>query len=95
MRNRSAMAYAMAYAIHTLEMGALRGWGVAFLAYVAASTGETETILSPAVLVTTLGLIGTVASITGSSRRLPWKRLFGCSVLFRTDRQRRKCRGTI
>ena len=39
LRNRSAMAYAIAYCVHTLEMSALRGWGVAFLAYVAASTG--------------------------------------------------------
>ena len=36
LRNRSAMAYAIAYGIHTLEMSALRGWGVAFLAFVAA-----------------------------------------------------------
>ena len=31
LRNRSAMAYAIVYGIHTLEMNALRGWGVAFL----------------------------------------------------------------
>ena len=36
-RNSSAMAYAIAYCIHTLEMSALRGWGVAFLGYVATS----------------------------------------------------------
>ena len=36
LRNRSAMAYALAYCVHTLEMNALRGWGVAFLAWVAA-----------------------------------------------------------
>jgi predicted MFS family arabinose efflux permease len=66
LRNKSAMAYAMAYAIHTLEMSALRGWGVAFLAYVAASTGTTATLLSPALLLTTLGLIGTAASIMGN-----------------------------
>ena len=30
LRNRSAMAYAIVYAVHTLEMNALRGWGVAF-----------------------------------------------------------------
>ena len=35
LRNRSAMAYAIAYCIHTLEMSALRGWGVAFLGFVA------------------------------------------------------------
>ena len=29
------MAYALAYCVHTLEMNALRGWGVAFLAFVA------------------------------------------------------------
>ena len=43
LRNRSAMAYAIAYGLHTLEMAALRGWGVAFLAYVAASTGTAST----------------------------------------------------
>ena len=42
LRNRSAMAYALAYCVHTLEMNALRGWGVAFLAFVAASTGAAE-----------------------------------------------------
>ena len=38
-RNKSAMAYAIAYCVHTQEMSALRGWGVAFLGYVAATTG--------------------------------------------------------
>ena len=46
LRNRSAMAYALAYCIHTLEMNALRGWGVAFLAYVAASTRQRRGALS-------------------------------------------------
>lgn len=74
LRNRSAMAYAMAYSIHTLEMSALRGWGVAFLAYVAASTGTNDPILSPAVLVTTLGLIGTAASILGNEAAITFGR---------------------
>ena len=73
-RNRSAMAYAMAYAIHTLEMSALRGWGVAFLAYVAASTGTKDAVISPAVLVTMLGLIGTVASILGNEAAIKFGR---------------------
>lgn len=73
-RNRSAMAYAMAYAIHTLEMSALRGWGVAFLAYVASSTETTKTIFSPAMLVTTLGLIGTAASILGNEAAIKFGR---------------------
>src|SRR5262249_12621336 len=29
LRNRSAIAYSLAYCVHTLEMNALRGWGVA------------------------------------------------------------------
>ena len=33
------MAYAFAYCVHTLEMNALRGWGVAFLGFVATHTG--------------------------------------------------------
>ncbi|HUC46493.1 MAG TPA: MFS transporter, partial [Hyphomicrobiaceae bacterium] len=40
LRNRSAVAYAVAYCAHTWEMNALRGWAVAFLAYVAGATGE-------------------------------------------------------
>jgi predicted MFS family arabinose efflux permease len=73
-RNHSAMAYAMAYAIHTLEMSALRGWGVAFLAYVASSTGSANAAISPAVLVTTLGLVGTVASILGNEAAIKFGR---------------------
>ena len=65
-RNRSAMAYAVAYCIHTLEMNALRGWGVAFLGYVAATTGAGTGALSPTVVVTALGLLGTFASVTGN-----------------------------
>ena len=65
-RNTSAMAYALAYCIHTLEMSALRGWGVAFLAWVAASTGTGAGLLSPTAVVTALGIIGTVASVAGN-----------------------------
>lgn len=66
LRNRSAMAYALAYCFHTLEMSALRGWAVAFLAFVALSSGEGATRLSPTLVVTVLGLIGTVASVMGN-----------------------------
>jgi predicted MFS family arabinose efflux permease len=65
-RNRSAMAYAQAYCIHTLEMNALRGWGVAFLAFVAASSGAGQSPISPAYVLTALGLIGTAASVFGN-----------------------------
>lgn len=74
LRNRSAMAYALAYCIHTLEMSALRGWGVAFLAYVAASTGTASGALSPAMLATTLGLLGTVASLLGNEAAIRYGR---------------------
>jgi predicted MFS family arabinose efflux permease len=66
LRNRSAMAYAIAYALHTLEMAALRGWGVAFLAYVAASTGALGNVLSPTITLTILGIMGTLASFAGN-----------------------------
>ncbi|MGZ5094631.1 MAG: MFS transporter, partial [Burkholderiales bacterium] len=65
-RNRSAMAYAQAYCIHTLEMNALRGWGVAFLGFVAMSSGTGEMRLSPTWVLTALGLIGTAASVLGN-----------------------------
>jgi predicted MFS family arabinose efflux permease len=66
LRNRSAMAYAIVYGIHTLEMSALRGWGVTYLAFVAVSTGTSTSALSPALALTVLGLIGTAASFLGN-----------------------------
>jgi len=74
-RNSSAMAYAIAYCVHTLEMSALRGWGVAFLGYVATTTGAaTASFLSPAIVATGLGLIGTFASVAGNEAAIRFGR---------------------
>lgn len=83
-RNSSAMAYAIAYCIHTLEMSALRGWGVAFLGYVATTTGAAAaSILSPALVATGLGLIGTFASVAGNEAAIRYgrKRLIVMAML--------------
>jgi MFS family permease len=74
LRNRSAMAYALAYCAHTLEMNTLRGWGVAFLAWVALQPGRTETLLSPTAVITALGLIGTLASVAGNEASIRFGR---------------------
>ena len=74
LRNRSAMAYAVAYGLHTLEMAALRGWGVAFLASVAASTGAAGGFLSPTATLTGLALIGTLASLAGNEAAIRFGR---------------------
>jgi predicted MFS family arabinose efflux permease len=87
LRNRSAMAYALAYCVHTLEMNALRGWAVAFLGYVAATTSSSGALLSPTVVATTLGLVGTAASVAGNEvairfgRRLLITIAMGASVV--------------
>jgi predicted MFS family arabinose efflux permease len=73
-RNRSAMAYALAYCIHTLEMNALRGWGVAFLAWVATASGTATGVFSPTVIATTLALVGTVASVAGNEAAIRFGR---------------------
>jgi predicted MFS family arabinose efflux permease len=77
LRNRSAMAYAVAYCAHTWEMNALRGWAVAFLAHVAAATGATAPWLAPPAVATAMGLAGTWASVAGNeaSIRLGRRRL--------------------
>jgi predicted MFS family arabinose efflux permease len=83
-RNSSAMAYAIAYCVHTLEMSALRGWGVAFLGYVAATAGaEAASLLSPAIVATGLGLIGTFASVAGNETAIRFgrKRLIVTAML--------------
>ena len=83
LRNRSAMAYAIAYCIHTLEMSALRGWGVAFLGFVAAATGASSAILSPTTTLTALGLLGTLASVLGNEAaiQLGRRRLIALAML--------------
>jgi MFS family permease len=72
--NRSAFAYSLAYCVHTLEMNALRGWGVAFLAWVAASSGRADDLVSPAVVVTVLGLLGTLTSVLGNEASIRFGR---------------------
>lgn len=74
LRNRSSMAYALAYCVHTLEMNALRGWAVAFLAYVAASTGTAGTLLSPTLVATGFALVGTAASVSGNEAAIRFGR---------------------
>ncbi len=74
LRNRSAFAYSLAYCVHTLEMNALRGWGVAFLAWVAIRTGNGDPVLSPAVIVTLLGLLGTLTSVLGNEASIRYGR---------------------
>ncbi|MCC8430635.1 MFS transporter [Reyranella aquatilis] len=73
-RNTSSFAYSVVYCVHTLEMSALRGWGVAFLAFVAAHTGLTDETLSPALVVTVLALLGTLASIAGNEASIHFGR---------------------
>ncbi|MCA0301171.1 MAG: MFS transporter [Proteobacteria bacterium] len=74
LRNRSALAYSLAYCVHTLEMNALRGWGVAFLAWVASSNGLQDELLSPTVVATVLGLLGTLASVFGNEASIRFGR---------------------
>jgi len=83
LRNRSAMAYSIAYCVHTLEMNALRGWGVAFLGFVAAGSGASEGLLSPTTILTALGLIGTAASVMGNEAaiRIGRRRLIAVAML--------------
>ena len=77
------MAYALAYCVHTLEMNALRGWGVAFLAFVASSTGLVGEALSPTVVVTALALLGTTASVMGNEAAIRFgrRRLVSAAML--------------
>ena len=74
LRNRSAFAYSLVYCVHTLEMNAVRGWGVAFLAFVAARTGETDSLVSPTVVATVLGLLGTLCSVVGNEASIRFGR---------------------
>jgi hypothetical protein len=81
--NRSAMAYALCYMVHTWEMSALRGWVVAFLAYTAARGGGGATLVAPTAVASALGLVGVWASVAGNeaSRRIGRRRFINIVML--------------
>jgi MFS family permease len=54
-------------------MNALRGWAVAFLVHVAASTGETG-VVSPTWVATGFALLGTLASVSGNEAAIRFGR---------------------
>jgi len=66
LRNRSALAYSIAYCVHTWEMSALRGWVVTFLTFVAAQRTRAWIPLAPATVASVMGLVGVLASIWGN-----------------------------
>ena len=66
LRNRSAMAYAFVYSVHTLELVALRSWVVAFLIFVATDTDGHVASLSPTSVAAALILLGTAANLLGN-----------------------------
>jgi MFS family permease len=66
LRNRSALAYSVAYCVHTWEMSALRGWVVAFLTFVAARTPGAWIPLAPATIASVMALLGVWASVWGN-----------------------------
>src|SRR5712692_1632081 len=83
LRNRSAMAYAIVYCVHTLEMNALRGWGVAFLGFAALAMDASGAMLSPTATLTAVGLLGTLASVLGNEAaiRLGRRRLICLALM--------------
>lgn len=66
LRNRSALAYSLAYCVHTWEMSALRAWVVTFLTFCAARGGGTWTPIAPATVASVMGLLGVWSSVWGN-----------------------------
>jgi len=67
LRNRSALAYSLAYCVHTWEMSVLRAWVVTFLTFAAAqSAAGTWVVLAPATVASVMGLLGVWASVWGN-----------------------------
>lgn len=73
-RNRAAMGWIAGYTVHTLELAALRAWGVTFLAAVIASKGAPDWLPDPTALFTLAGFVGIAVSITGNESAQRWGR---------------------
>ncbi len=82
-RNRSAMAYGLSYCVHTWEMSALRQWAVTFLTFAALRHGGEVGFMTPAAVVTLMGLIGVGASVGGNEMAMRFgRRRFILTVMF-------------
>ena len=66
LRNRAAMAWIAGYTAHTWELGALRAWGVTFLAAAIALHGAPAWLPGPNLLFTVAGLVGVAISVAGN-----------------------------
>ena len=65
-RNRSVMAYATGYCVHTWEMFTVRSWVVTFLVFTAAQTGAEPNFFIPTVVAMLMELFGTASSVLGN-----------------------------
>jgi MFS family permease len=66
LRNRSALAYSIAYGVHTWEMSALRAWVVTFLTFTAGQSAGSWAPVAPATVASAMGLLGVWASVWGN-----------------------------
>ena len=64
-RNRSVMAYAIGYCVHTWEMFTMRSWVVAFLVFTAAQ-GDQPNYFVPTVIAMLMEMLGTATSVLGN-----------------------------
>lgn len=65
-RNRSVMAYAIGYCVHTWEMFTVRSWVVTFLVFTAAQSGDRPNFWVPTVVAMMMELLGTASSVLGN-----------------------------
>lgn len=66
LKNRSVMAYAIGYCVHTWEMFVVRSWVVTFLVFTAAQPGRRIDFLVPTVVAMLMELVGTAMSVLGN-----------------------------
>jgi predicted MFS family arabinose efflux permease len=74
LRNRSALAYSVAYGVHTWEMSALRAWVVTFLTFASGQRVGTWVPMAPATVATVMGLLGVWASVWGNEMAIRFGR---------------------
>lgn len=65
LRDRTALRFSIAYAVHNWELFGYRSWLVAYLAFAAAATGR-DASLPPTAVAAVATLLGMVASIIGN-----------------------------
>ena len=83
LRNRKAMGYTLAYAVHNFELFGFRSWLVVFLTFSIQGRPDQSDLIAPATFAAIITLLALPASVTGNEFAVRFdRRRVVCTIMF-------------